>query len=187
MERVQIVKLLDGNEACVVQAEKSDVKLQVPRGVNGILLANIHTDMKRFSHLISGNDCLIGPICEYFIKMEGGAALPYGKMFKLQIPHILTDIEEVKKSIAVNCVKNGKLYLLSYRPPPWEDYTFMLCWLVCSGTLFLPDTTRETSAEKGCLMMSQHPHQQNTCGYSQSILSRDTGENQFVIKLRNQF
>ena len=82
-----------------IQALHSDVILHVPDGVYGIILGNIHTDHWRFSHLVGENDCIISPICEYFFKNRDKSRKQ--AIFRLQVLHIVDDIEDVRNRIEV--------------------------------------------------------------------------------------
>lgn len=112
---MSIVKILDGKEY-VIQAENSDVKLHVPKGVKGLLLGNIHTDISRFSHLIPRNDCLIGPICEFSLHpvKDHPVMNPKGEKFCLQIPHIVKQLDRVRDRIKVRCWKNGDYFAFCF-------------------------------------------------------------------------
>ena len=108
---VQIVRILRGT-ACTVQAANSDVKLYVPEGIHGVLFGKIYTNHARFLSLLSDDCCIISPICEYIIKpFTTGRVLP-GK-YKLQVPHIVRDIDTVKGHIQVRHLgtQNGSTYI----------------------------------------------------------------------------
>ena len=116
---MQIVKLVYG-EPCVVQAENSQVKLHVPEGVYGAILANIHTNHARFMHHVPDDDCLVAPLCEYHLKE------PYREMildkkikveilqpslgdndYRIEMPHIVNDVSKVRPLIRV---RHGNLH-----------------------------------------------------------------------------
>ena len=111
--RVQIVEILHGS-AVTIQALHSDVILHVPDGVYGIILGNIHTDHWRFRHLIPEKDCIIAPICEYVFRSsnisKGNAT------FRLQVPHIVKNIEEVSRMIEVKFQQRKNDPLLHAQP-----------------------------------------------------------------------
>ena len=110
--RVQIVEIIHGS-AVTIQALHSDVILHVPDGVYGIILGNIHTDHWRFRHLVPKDDCIIGPICEFFFR--GTDALKEEK-FILNVPHVLSDARQARNKIKVKhrSQSNGTL---SYARP----------------------------------------------------------------------
>ena len=103
--RVQIVEIVHGS-AVTIQMAQSDVILHVPDGVYGIILGNIHIDHWRFRHLVSENDCIIGPICEFFHK---GAQVPEWARFCIQVPHIVKDISSMKGKIGVKHIQKGDI------------------------------------------------------------------------------
>ena len=101
------MKLVNGKD-CVVQADNSQVKLKVPKGVNGAILSNIHSNHARFMHHIPENDCLLAPICEYHlqepyrelilgkkIKVEILPQNPEDIKYMIEIPHIVKDVDNV--------------------------------------------------------------------------------------------
>ena len=90
-----------------IQALHSDVILHIPDGVYGIILGNIHTDHRRFRHLVGENDCIISPICEYHF--HGSSTHPKPK-FRLLIPHIVRNIEKTGGCIQVKLqLKQGEV------------------------------------------------------------------------------
>ena len=117
---VRIVTLVNG-ESCVVQAENSQVKLHVPKGVHGAILANIQTNHARFMHHVPDDDCLVSPICEYHLqkpycehtlsKRYGIQIPPHSKpediKYRIEIPHIVKDIANVRPHIRV---RHGNLH-----------------------------------------------------------------------------
>ena len=84
-----------------MQGTNSDVVLHVPRGVYGTLHANIHTDPAKFIHHIPKQSCLVAPICEYHLQPTKGHSDHQNVKYKIQIPHIVTDIERVRHHIRV--------------------------------------------------------------------------------------
>ena len=116
---VRIVILVRG-EPCVVQAENSQVKLHVPKGVYGAILANVHTNHARFMHHVPNNDCVIAPVCEYHlqepyrelildktVKVKVLPPNPEDIKFRIEIPHILKDVDYVRPHIRV---RHGNLH-----------------------------------------------------------------------------
>ena len=96
--RIQIVEIVHGS-AVTIQALHSDVILHVPDGVYGVILGNIHTDHWSFRHLVTKKECIIGPICEFHI--HGSNIQSKKPKFRLQIPHIMRNIEALDESIQV--------------------------------------------------------------------------------------
>ena len=94
-------------ESCKVQGYKSDVILHVPNGVYGTLHANIHTDPADFIHHIPKQSCLVAPICEYHLQPAKGHSEPQNVKYKIQIPHIVADIERVRHHLTVH---HGNIY-----------------------------------------------------------------------------
>ena len=85
-------------QSCLVQAEGSEVSLQVPEGVNGTIIGKTHTDNAKFVHLIDDNECLVSPVSEFNLE---GKSNQDGNNFKVKIPHIIKDVEKAKKHIKV--------------------------------------------------------------------------------------
>ena len=99
-----IVRLITG-KPCSVQGIDSEVILHVPKDVFAVLQGNIHTDPSKFLHHIPSNECLIGPICEYHLKPF--EELPKDAVYRLQIPHIVRNVTQVRKHIRV---RHGDLH-----------------------------------------------------------------------------
>ena len=100
-KKLDIVKIVKGN-ACTIRAFGSDVILHTPEGLHAVVLGNIHVNHAQFQHLVPANECIVGPICEYSIHaLIYSPALQPGAKYKLQIPHVIRDIEEVKHHIRV--------------------------------------------------------------------------------------
>ena len=97
---VQVVRIVNGQQ-CTIQALNSDVILHVPEGVHGAVLANIHTDPTRFIKNIPKDDCLVSPICEYHLEPSLGRKPSTGKNYKIQIPHIVADVDKVRDHLRV--------------------------------------------------------------------------------------
>ena len=116
---VQVIKMVKG-EPCVVQAENSQVKLHVPDGVHGTIVANVHTNHARFMHHIPEKDCLVAPVCEYHLQQPYREAalcgkygflipppLPENVKYRIEMPHIIEDVEKVRPHIRV---RHGNLH-----------------------------------------------------------------------------
>ena len=116
---VRVVKFVDG-EPSIIQAENSQIKLHVPKGVYGAILANIHTNYARFLHHIPDDDCLVSPICEYHLQKPYQELIlgktievkflkprPDGVKYRIQIPHIVKDVDKVQSLIRV---RHGNLH-----------------------------------------------------------------------------
>ena len=98
-----------------IQALHSDLILHVPEGVYGIILGNIHTDHWRFKHLVKDTDCIIGPICDYYIFDTPRKATKRDN-FIIEVPHIVKNIHEVNGTIQVMRQPNGSLALTPIQP-----------------------------------------------------------------------
>ena len=116
---MRIVRLVNG-EACAVQAKNSQVKLHVPKGVYGAILANIHTNHARFIHHVPEDHCLVAPICEYHlqppyqelvlgkkIKVNILKPTPEDIKYQIEIPHVVRDVNNVRSQIRV---RHGNLH-----------------------------------------------------------------------------
>ena len=95
------MRIVKGNPA-VIRAFGSDVILHTPKGLHAVVLGNIHVNHAPFQHLVPSNECIVGPICEYSVHVliDSPVLQPDAK-YKLQIPHIIRDIEAVKHHIRV--------------------------------------------------------------------------------------
>ncbi len=94
--------------AMTVQAPNSDVILHVPKGVRGVLLGNIHTNNSKFAHLVQNTECIVSPISEYFVFPPPS---PQKEPFKLEIPHIVEDIQEAKQKLRVQVQEKKSSFL----------------------------------------------------------------------------
>ena len=97
---MDIATILQG-KSCVIQGRNSAVKLHVPDGVYGVILTKIHTNHAKFMNFISKSDCIIGPICEYSLHKSSKASVSGNVRYKLQIPHILKDVQTIRQHIRV--------------------------------------------------------------------------------------
>ena len=95
-----IVKALKGR-GCIIQDRNSEVKLHVPDGVKGIILAKVYTDHASFLKYISKSDCIIGPICEFRVHQFNSEVVSSHSRYKIQIPHIVKDVKNVRQFIRV--------------------------------------------------------------------------------------
>ena len=87
-----------------LQALHSDVLLHVPDGVYGIILGNIHTDHWRFRHLVGKDDCIISPICEFYLKNT--IEVHHEAKFRIKVPHIMTFSKKITDNIRVKYQRN---------------------------------------------------------------------------------
>ena len=101
-----MVKIVNG-EPCSIHGPNSDVLLHVPRGVCGAILANVYTNNARFLNHIPSSDCLVSPVCEYHLQPSLYQNYPQVGQFKIQIPHIVKDVNKVRPHIRVSF---GNLY-----------------------------------------------------------------------------
>ena len=86
---VDVVRLIRG-KACTVQGSHSETLLHVPEGVYAAVLGNTRINHSLFCRHIPQDDCLIAPICEYYLQPFIGESLPANAVYKLQMPHIVT-------------------------------------------------------------------------------------------------
>ena len=95
------MKIVNG-EPCTIQGPNSAVALHVPKGVHGEILAKVHTNnFQHFIHHIPKNHCLVSPVCEYHLQPSLYNSSPHIGKFKIQIRHIVKDIEKVQPHIKV--------------------------------------------------------------------------------------
>ena len=95
-----MVKIVNG-DPCSIRGPSSDVILHVPRGVYGAIVANVHTNNARFMHHIPQGDCLVSPVCEYHLQPSLYKSSPRLGKFKIQIPHIVKDLNKVRPHIRI--------------------------------------------------------------------------------------
>ena len=100
------MRLIRGNP-CTIQGNDSDTLLHLPDGVYAALLGNIHTNPTKFRQYIPEKDCLVAPICEYHLQPFIGRILPRNTSYKIQVPHIIRNIDEAQKHIRV---RHGDLH-----------------------------------------------------------------------------
>ena len=65
------------------------------------LLGNIHTDPSKFLHHIPRNDCFVASICEYHLQPFIGRILPQNAKYKIQVPHIIRNLQQVSASVRI--------------------------------------------------------------------------------------
>ena len=122
-KKLDIVRIVKGNVS-VIHTFGSDVALHTPEGLHAVVLGNIHVNHAPFQHLVPANECIVGPICEYSIHalIDSPTLLPDAK-YKLQIPHIIRDIEAVKHRIRV---RHGNVHSdvnnLKLEPEPLQSH-----------------------------------------------------------------
>ena len=82
--------------------EKSGVKLEIPAGIHGIILACVHTDPTPYLKFIPENECFVAPTVEYSLQsfinptpMDSAT-----EMFKITIPHVAKE-HNIRESIIV--------------------------------------------------------------------------------------
>ena len=103
---MDIVKIIRG-KSCTIRGHNSDILLHIPDGVYAALIGNIHTHPTKFRHHIPGKDCLVAPICEYHLQPFVGRILPRQLNCELKVPHVVRNVNEVKKHIRV---RHGDLH-----------------------------------------------------------------------------
>ena len=114
--QVDIVRLVTG-QSNKIQAANSEVILYTPRGIKGAIIANIHTNHGQFLKHISERECLVSPICEYFLQPElkdpknckenSSTTQPKDQRYLIRIPHAIKDIDKVEKRIRI---KHGNIH-----------------------------------------------------------------------------
>ena len=99
---MDILKVLNGKK-CTIRGTDSEVILHAPSNIYGVILAKIHTDHSKFFHHIPREDCIVSPICEYVLKPFTGysSKLPEGSTYIIQIPHIVRNVQEVRKCLEI--------------------------------------------------------------------------------------
>ena len=98
--RWDIVRLIRGR-GCTIQGPDSDTLLHIPHGVYAALLGNIYTDPSKLMHHIPAKDCLVAPICEYHLQPFIGKILPKDIKYKIQMPHIIRNVQQTQKYIRI--------------------------------------------------------------------------------------
>ena len=99
---MDIVRRTEGRVSSI-RAVNSDVILHTPDGLYAVILGNVHVNNTKFQHLVPPNECIVGPICEYYAHaMIYCPTVPHGQKYKLMIPHILKNVDnKVKYNIRV--------------------------------------------------------------------------------------
>ena len=105
---METVRVIFG-QSCTVRGVDSEVLLEVPSGIYGVILAKVHTDHSKFLHHIPHEDCVVSPICEYLLRPFIGynAELPEGSSYVIKIPHILNNVQEVRKHLKI---RHGEIH-----------------------------------------------------------------------------
>ena len=52
-------------------------------------------------HIIPGDECLVGPICQFTLQPKLGEEIPKGAKYEIQIPHLVPDVNKVKNHIRI--------------------------------------------------------------------------------------
>ena len=109
--------------AVTIQALQANVILHVPEGVFGIILGNIHTNFRTFSHLVEENDCIISPMCEF--ELHNYNDIPKGAWYTIQVPHIVKNPSIESKIMIKHRDKYKKTFTHALRlltgEPPTDD------------------------------------------------------------------
>ena len=84
----------------------------------GVALVKIHTNHAKFLQYIPSHDCVVCPIFECYLIPLHGKKLPHGPQYKLQVPHIIRNLEKVKGKIRVRFVDRGVTSLV--KPDSYE-------------------------------------------------------------------
>ena len=106
------MRLIRG-KPCTIQGTDSDTLLHISAGVYAALLGNIHTDPSKFRNQIPRNDCLVAPICEYHLQPFIGRKPLRNTRYKIQVPHIIRNIDESQKHIHL---RHGDLHANAVLP-----------------------------------------------------------------------
>ena len=103
-----------------IEGAHSDVLLQIPEGIHGIALAKIHTNHTKFLKYIPSRDCVFCPIFEYHLVPFPGKEHPKDSQYRLQVPHIIRNIQKVRDHIRVQFLDiHGRLTALD-KPDRYE-------------------------------------------------------------------
>ena len=94
-----VTQELEG-ESCLMQAEGSDVSLHVPESIYGTITSKTFTDHSKFQKLISDNECLVSPICEFLLDPDQ-RQIPADVMYTAKIPHSIPDVKKAENYIIV--------------------------------------------------------------------------------------
>ena len=117
---MQIVK----GDPCIIQAKNSQVKLHVPKGVHGTVLGRIHTNLSRLLSFVPNSECVVGPTCEFsYHPFIYGQRLSSFTQFRLQVPHIIKELQGVREKIRVRHinVSRREISLLEMKEPPLKN------------------------------------------------------------------
>ena len=118
-----IVEIVHGSPV-TIQALQANVILHVPEGVYGIILGNIVTNFRAFSHLVKEDDCMISPMCEF--ELHNYDDIPQGAWYTIQVPHIVKNFIIERKIKVTHRDKHTKTFgyalkLLTGEEPPSDD------------------------------------------------------------------
>ena len=112
---VDNIRLVRG-ESNKIQTTNSEVILYTPRGIKGAILTNIHTNHGQFLKHIPERECLVAPICGYFLKPDledkqdnkenSSTTQPKDQRYLIRIPHVIKDVDRVENHIRI---KHGNI------------------------------------------------------------------------------
>ena len=92
--------------SATLQPPGSDVKITIPDGVHGVLLAHAHTDFQPFREFVPESECFISPVAEVqYIPRDKNHKK---KKFTIRIPHDIED-KDAWANIQVRRVDINKL------------------------------------------------------------------------------
>ena len=109
---------------------KSGVTLHVPEGLYGIILGNVHEDFDAFKQCVKGNDCIVGPMCEF--EFHSYYDILKGAWYKIDIPHIVKNpkVEDKIKVISRDRYQESIEYAQRLQemeePPDYENIYYRL-------------------------------------------------------------
>ena len=84
-----------------LQDPDSDVSVDIPAGIKGILRWKIHTEFSRFLHIVPDEECFIGPVVELHLKPFLDEEREQHQ-YRIKIPHCL-QTEEERSLVKVRC------------------------------------------------------------------------------------
>ena len=88
-------------DAVTLQDPESNVSVDIPAGIKGILRRKIHTEFSRFLHIVPDEECFIGPVVELHLKPFPDDESEQHQ-YRIRIPHCLQTKEEMSL-VKVRC------------------------------------------------------------------------------------
>lgn len=81
-----------------LQEENSEVKIEIPANVLGLVFGHTHTSFIPFLGHVPDSECFISPIPEYQFIPDKDQTLGPETWFKIHIPHRITNPEHLRKN-----------------------------------------------------------------------------------------